>query len=134
MKPNYLGQKGYSIYKKNLSIEQQNDLRRELMVQAKVPNSPVKTEPFPIYLESAEKIYVPRYFGYKKFGSCDIKIEDGEDIDISFNGSLRDYQENIVNKFIKHITKNPFIGGGLIDVPCGFGKTIMGLNLITILF
>ena len=122
MKPNYLGQKGYSIYKKNLSIEQQNDLRRELMVQAKVPNSPVKTEPFPIYLESAEKIYVPRYFGYKKFGSCDIKIEDGQDIDLSFNGSLRDYQENIVNKFIKHITKNTFIGGGLIDVPCGFGK------------
>mgnify|MGYP003332059658 CR=1 FL=1 len=88
MKPNYLGQKGYSIYKKNLSIEQQNDLRRELMVQAKVPNSPVKTEPFPIYLESTEKIYVPRYFGYKKFGTCDIKIEDGEDIDLSFNGTL----------------------------------------------
>jgi len=122
MKPNYLGQKGYSIYKKNLSIEQQNDLRRELMVQAKVPNSPVKTEPFPIYLESTEKIYVPRYFGYKKFGNCDIKIEDGEDIDLSFNGTLRDYQENIVNKFIKHITKNDFIGGGLIDVPCGRGK------------
>lgn len=122
MKPNYLGQKGYSIYKKNLSIEQQNDLRRELMVQAKVPNSPVKTEPFPIYLESTEKIYVPRYFGYKKFGSCDIKIEEGEDIDLSFNGSLRDYQENIVNKFIKHITKNDFIGGGLIDVYAGAGK------------
>lgn len=122
MKPNYLGQKGYSIYKKNLSIEQQNDLRRELMVQAKVPNSPVKTEPFPIYLESTEKIYVPRYFGYKKFGTCDIKIHEGEDIDLSFNGSLRDYQENIVNKFIKHITKNAFIGGGLIDVYTGAGK------------
>ena len=122
MKPNYLGQKGYSIYKNNLSIEEQNNLRRELMVQAKVPNSPVKTEPFPIYLESTEKIYIPRYFGYKKFGSCNIKIEDGEDIDLSFKGSLRDYQKNIVNKFIKHITKNSFIGGGLIDVPCGFGK------------
>jgi hypothetical protein len=58
MKPNYLGQKGYSIYKKNLSIEQQNDLRRELMVQAKVPNSPVKTEPFPIYLESIKNLVV----------------------------------------------------------------------------
>lgn len=133
MKPNYLGQKGYSIYKKNLSIEQQNDLRRELMVQAKVPNSPVKTEPFPIYLESTEKIYVPRYFGYKKFGTCDIKIEDGEDIDLSFNGTLRDYQENIVNKFIKHITKNDFIGGGLIDVYAGAGKTVMGIKLITLI-
>ena len=37
---NYLGQKGYSIYKKNLSIEEQNNIRRELLVQAKVPNSP----------------------------------------------------------------------------------------------
>jgi len=133
MKPNYLGQKGYSIYKKNLSIEEQNDLRRELMVQAKVPNSPVKTEPFPIYLESTEKIYVPRYFGYKKFGTCDIKINEGEDIDLSFNGSLRDYQENIVNKFIKHISKNAFIGGGLIDVYTGAGKTVMGIKLITLI-
>ena len=119
---NYLGQKGYSIYKNNISIEEQNDIRRELMIQAKVPNSPVKSDPFPIYLESPEKIYVPRYFGYKKFGHCNIKINDGEDINLTFNGSLRDYQINIVNKFINYVTKNPFIGGGLIDVPCGFGK------------
>lgn len=119
---NYLGQKGYSIYKKNLSIEEQNNIRRELLVQAKVPNSPVKSESFPIYLESPEKIYVPRYYGYKKYGECNFKITDGQEIDLLFNGTMRDYQEIIIKKYIHHVTKNNFIGGGLIDLPCGRGK------------
>ena len=130
---NYLGQKGYSIYKKNLSIEEQNNIRRELLVQAKVPNSPVKSEPFPIYLESPEKIYVPRYYGYKKFGNYDFKISDGKKIDISFNGIMRDYQEIIIQKYLNFVTKNKYIGGGLIDLPCGRGKTIISIKIISLL-
>ena len=130
---NYLGQKGYSIYKKNLSIEEQNNIRRELLVQAKVPNSPVKSEPFPIYLESPEKIYVPRYYGYKKYGVCNFKITNGQEIDLLFNGTMRDYQEIIIKKYIDHVTKNNFIGGGLIDLPCGKGKTIIAIKIITLL-
>lgn len=130
---NYLGQKGYSIYKKNLSIEEQNNIRRELLVQAKVPNSPVKSEPFPIYLESPEKIYVPRYYGYKKYGECSFKITNGREIDLLFNGTMRDYQEIIIKKYIDHVTKNNFIGGGLIDLPCGMGKTIIAIKIITLL-
>ena len=97
---NYLGQKGYSIYKKNLSIEEQNNIRRELLVQAKVPNSPVKTEPFPIYLESPEKIYVPRYYGYKKYGEFNFKISDGEEINLLFKGTMRDYQDIIIKNIL----------------------------------
>ena len=131
MKKNYLGQKGYSIYKDNISINIQNEIRQELMVQAKVANSPVLTEPFPIYLESPDKIYVPRYYGLKKFGTIDIKITDGTEINLNFSGKLRDYQERIVKKYIDHVTNNKFIGGGLIDLPCGMGKTIIAINIIT---
>lgn len=133
MKDNYLGQKGYSIYKNNLSIEEQNNIRRDLLVQQIIPKSPVKSEAFPVYLESPEKIYVPRYYGLEKLGIPTIKITKGEAIDINFNGKLRDYQENIVDKFINYVTKSEMIGGGLIDIPCGRGKTVIAIKILTLL-
>lgn len=133
MKKNYLGQKGYSIWKKNLSIDEQNIIRQELMVQPIIPKSPIKPESFPIYLESPEKIYVPRYYGINKYGIPDIKIDKGKEINVIFNGELRDYQKNIVNKFIEHVTKTDIIGGGLIDLPCGRGKTVIAIKILTLL-
>ena len=59
----YLGKKGYSIYKENLSIKDQQWLRNELLVRPYIPKSPVQPEAFPIYLESPKKIYIPRFFG-----------------------------------------------------------------------
>ena len=65
----YLGPKGYSIRKEILSVDEQCDLRDELTVQAFVPkNSIQKTTPFPIYRESKNKFYVPRFYGNNKFG------------------------------------------------------------------
>ena len=130
MKNNYLGQKGYSIYKNNLSIEEQNNIRKDLLVQPITPKSPVKPESFPIYLESPEKIYVPRYYGITKYGIPEIKITAGDDINLKFNGTLRDYQSIIVDKFIKSVTKSPAEGGGLIDLPCGRGKTVIGIKIL----
>ncbi len=133
MKNNYIGHKGYSMYKCNLSIDEQNNIRRDLLVQAVVPKSPVKSTPFPVYLESPEKIYVPKYYGLDKYGIVDIKINRGEKINIKFDGELRDYQENIINKFINYVNKSSIGGGGLIDIPCGRGKTVIAIKIITIL-
>jgi len=133
MKNNYLGQKGYSIYKKNLSIEEQNNIRRDLLVQPIIPKSPIKPEAFPIYLESPEKIYVPRYYGILKYGIPEIKIGGGNNINLNFKGSLRDYQVNIVNTFIDYVTKSSDKGGGLIDLPCGRGKTVIAIMILTLL-
>lgn len=133
MKKNYIGQKGYSIYKSNLSIEEQNNIRRDLLVQPIIPKSPVKPEPFPIYLESPEKIYVPRYYGITKYGIPEIKITEGEKINLNFQGSLRDYQQKIVNIFIEHVSKSSAKGGGLIDLPCGRGKTVIAIMILVLL-
>ena len=37
----YLGNKGYTIYKKNLEIEEQELIRKELTVKAFVPKSSI---------------------------------------------------------------------------------------------
>ena len=85
---------------------------------------------FPIYRESNTKLYVPRYFGEEKYGILETKkISDGDDINLSFNGELFDYQNNIVSKFVNHVNKNKS-GGGLLDVEPGKGKTVMALAIL----
>ena len=126
----YLGQKGYSILKNELSVEEQIKIREELNVGAYMPKSIVQQVKFPVYRESPQKMYIPRYYGIKNYGKpSTYKITDGDDIDLPFNGELRDYQINIVNTFMKSADKGD--GGGLLEVPCGRGKTICALNIIS---
>ena len=126
----YLGPKGYSIKKQYISIEEQHQIRKELNVMPFVPKTSIsKPNPFPVYRESPKKIYVPRFYGYETYGDPDdITITNGDDINIEFKGDLRDFQKPIVEKYLKHVGKN---GGGLLEVPCGRGKTVMGLNIIS---
>jgi len=124
----YLGKKGYSILKSNLTTKEQQFIRDELTVKAYIPKSPVQPEPFSIYRESPNKFYVPRYFGVDTFGDfTENKIPPGDNIDIKFTGDLREYQINIVDKYINFVKDS---GGGLLDVDPGKGKTVMGLYII----
>ena len=126
----YLGQKGYSIYKDNMSVEEQHSLRDDLFVRPYIPKSPVQPEGFAIYRESPKKIYIPRFFGNDAFGEPDeVRIPKGDDINLTFNGALRDYQINIVEIYKKALGNNG--GGGLLEIPCGRGKTVIALNIIS---
>lgn len=126
----YLGNKGYTILKSELSIKHQLTLKDMLMVKPFVPGSPVQLQKtFPAYRESDKKIYVPRYFGEELFGPAKIiKITEGDDINLEFQGTLRDNQVPVVDKFLHHVNEG---GGGLLELPCGFGKTSIGLNLVS---
>jgi superfamily II DNA or RNA helicase len=129
----YLGYQGYSIFKDALSVDEQDALRKELMVHAHIPKSPVQPAPFPVYRESLLKIYVPRYFGTERYGSSiENKIAPGDKIALKFAGELRDYQNNIVDKYLKAATTKTANcgGGGLLDVDPGKGKTVMALKII----
>ena len=130
----YLGQKGYTILKKEISFEQQQSIREELLVKPYVHGAPVNTNvSFPVYRESNSKMYLPHYYGIKKFGTPqEIKIPDGIDIDLQFNGTLRDTQKIVVDTFIRHVTTE-IVGGGLLELPCAFGKTILSINIISLL-
>ena len=125
----YLGEKGYSIFKECLSVEEQHFIRTELTVKPFIPKSPIQPTPFPIYLESPLKLYMPRYFGIDTYGPPDrILINPGNNISLQFSGDLRPYQTAIVDKYIKHVAE---CGGGLLDVDPGKGKTVMALNIVS---
>lgn len=129
-KQTYLGLKGYSILKSGLDLSDQLFIRDSLTVRPFIPNSPVKADAFPIYRESPKKLYVPRYFGIEEFGEPEeSKLVNYLPIDVPFNGTLRDYQINISNIFMKNI--NPLGGGGLLEIPCGRGKTVIALHILS---
>jgi len=121
----YLGQKGYTIPKNELTLEQQKYIRRALTVEPFVMGAPVNgAKSYPVYRESPNKFYVPHYYGIENFGPPkEYKISNGSDIDLTFNGKLRENQEIVVNTYIDHVLKVGF-GGGLLELPCAYGKCL----------
>jgi superfamily II DNA or RNA helicase len=131
----YLGNKGYTINKNELTIEQQKKIRNDLTIKPFVMGSPMNdnTKTFPAYRESSNKFYVPHYYGIENYGiPKQYKISEGVDINLEFSGQLRDYQKPVVEKFINHC-RNIGFGGGLLELPCAAGKTVLSLKIISIL-
>ncbi len=126
----YIGNKGYTIYKENISVEEQQALRKELNVKPFVPKSSlIKPQPFPVYRESKKKLYIPRFYGLEIYGEPDDSlISEGKKINLKFKGELREKQKPVVDKYMKHIkTKS----SGLLALHTGFGKTCLALNIIS---
>ena len=57
-------------------------------------------------------------------------MNDGDDIDITFNGDLREEQKPIEKIYLDSADK---IGGGIISLKCGGGKTVLALHIISML-
>ena len=128
MNKSYLGIKGYTLYKNGLSQTELYNIRNELNVKPYSTHLTSKVS-YPIYRESDTKIYLPRYYGYEKYNKpLNNKLSKGEDIDLKFIGDLYNYQNNIIDKYINHVSTS---GGGLLDVEPGKGKTVMALNIIS---
>ena len=129
---NTVGDNGYTVIKEKLTNAQITKIRKDLTVKPFVNTSfGVEAPAFAIYMESKRKLYLPRYYGIKEYGyPSNFRINSGESIDLEFKGSLKDKQLPIVDAFNDAI-KDKFIGGGIISVPCGYGKTVLGLYLAT---
>lgn len=126
----YHGQKGYTIHKKDLSDEEVDMLKTQLFVRPHTPGAPVNNaQGFKVYRESANKYYLPRYFGNAHFGvPKESKILPGDDIDVKFEGTLRDNQHAPVTQYLENVSGG---GCGLLDLPCGFGKTSLSLHILS---
>ena len=131
-----LGLRGYAILKSALEPSEQTQIRKDLLMQPNAPKAPVQPEPFPIYVENATTLFVPRYYGLETYGDPEeMCIHDGADTtqQMRFAGELRDYQNIIVDKYVAHVRRGGGGGGGCLDVDPGKGKTVMALKIMSIL-
>ena len=131
---NYLGPKGYTIYKSNISNIQQQQMKNDLTIKPFIQGAPTGSAvSFPAYRESPNKLYVPHYYGVQQLGPPpEIKISEGTNINLHFAGQLRDYQRPVVEKFINHVSERG-VGGGLLELPCAWGKTSGSLYILSML-
>ena len=133
----YYGPRGYTLLKECMESDDLKLLRDELTVGAYVPKAPVQPPKFPIYRECSKKIYIPRFYGTKIYGTPEAtRIPPGVPVSESlvFSGEMREYQNVIVDKYIHQVTKPENAGmggGGLLDVDPGKGKTVMALHIIS---
>ena len=123
-----LSARGYGIEKNSVDYEA---LCKTLTVK---PNNMMNTtddQSFKVYQESSSKIYVPKHFGLKTFGLPTVnKLQDGEVVfeDAVFEGSLRECQQAPVASYLKH-ANDPLHMGGILQLPPGYGKTVMALYI-----
>jgi len=128
----YLGQKGYTIAKNEISIERQKQIKTDLTIRPYTPGAPPGGNTFPAYRESGAKLYVPHYYGVEQFGPPkENKVSEGQDVEFEFKGTLRDYQAPVVEKFIKTVTASGLPSGGLLELPCAWGKTSASLYIMS---
>jgi superfamily II DNA or RNA helicase len=132
----YVGQYGYTILKKNITSEQLEKIKDDLTVRPETPGAPksvLNNNIFYAYRYTDKKIFVPYYYGVTNFGIPSIsKLPEGDPINITFSGELRPKQVPVVEAFMKHINTGPK-SGGLLELPCAFGKTCLALYIISLL-
>jgi len=137
----YLGKKGYTIPKSILTSNELDFLKNDLFMK---PFTTIKikdsNDPFPSFRENDKKIYIPRFYGIKRYGLPNTTdISPGLNISLSFSKSLRDYQTDIANIYINHVNtpivpNSNFNGNGaILQVKTGAGKTVIALNILSIL-
>lgn len=127
-----LSRQGYTIQKKVLQDNELEQIKKELTAKPIIQGDFVcDAREFPIYAENQNKIYMPKFYGFSRFGAPTndkIKDDSGQDINVSFNGKMRPYQDKIINSWLK--TRDN-VRGGIISVGCGKGKTVMAIKIIS---
>lgn len=132
--PGRLSKHGYSILKQDLDPDELRDLKQTLTARPLVDTKYVTDDTlinYPVYIETVNKIYIPKMFGVNKFGKANESSSySGQEWDrqIDFSGSLFDYQIEPVDKLIEACREH---GGGILSLATGYGKTISTLYVLS---
>lgn len=123
---------GYSLKKDSLPAHFLENIRTELYVKPiENPNFPTNESAYPVFRLSKNKLYLPRYYGIMNYGPPKSNsLQEGIDIEVAFEGSLRPIQQTTIDETIKNYN---LYGGGLVSLDTGLGKTVVALKLVSMM-
>lgn len=132
----YLSKHGYVIKKESISSDEiqilKNELRARPLQDEKYTKFSKLDISFPIYIETKNKLYIPKMYGIKRYGNPNKCLPNYKgkpwDTDLQFSGSLFDNQIEPVNTLLSACNN---IGGGILNSGTGSGKTFMTINVIS---
>jgi len=104
---NYIGNKGYSIYKISLNEKIIEFIKKELTVTPFMQSSIVQPNSFPIYLES-DKVYVD-HFKIDNFGSVSLVRGEDQSYSVALASIIaKVYRDDLMVKYSKIYPKYKF--------------------------
>jgi superfamily II DNA or RNA helicase len=123
-----LTRNGYIIDINTLSKDTITDLKKDLTVTPIVhPDFSQDIESYQVFRQDDNMLYIPKYYGIEKFGVPKREHDlTGKKSKMQFQGKLRASQLIIAHKCLTELTQK---GGGIISLPCGGGKTVLGIYL-----
>lgn len=84
------------------------------------------------YKTSGDKIYIPYYYGEKKYGPPSKKFKRViHNFELEFKGDMRDYQKEVIDKTLHHFSCTT--KGGIWSIGTGMGKCL-GYNTPIVMF
>ena len=122
----------YVIRKKDYPTKDIKSIKDELYVKPYTfTKNNNKESGFQVYMESPKKLYLPKFYGLNRYGKpIKNEITVGDDININFNGNLREEQKPVEEIYLKNARER---GGGIISIKCGGGKTVLALHIVSVL-
>ena len=119
----------YSIPKRAISESELANHKRSLTLCAHDTGFGQSPPPFQVYVETDQRLFVPRFYGMDQWGVPEeIEASAGEPMTIPFQGSLNEVQTMAVDDSLKKLNAHR-IGGAMLVLPCGYGKTVCALNI-----
>jgi len=134
-----LNKNGYILCKHLLGDHEMLQIKKDLTIMPyMIPafkqlyiNTNNKEKQFNIYVENANYIYVPRFYGIKKYGAIKKSlIKEGNDVNVKMLYSPLEHQKIALEKTLNTL-KNE--GGGVLSLPCGYGKTFIAVLVSTVI-
>jgi superfamily II DNA or RNA helicase len=130
----YLSKYGYVIRKDSISLDVLKELKSELRgrpLQDEKYNFN-KDSSFPVYIETKNKLYIPKMYAINKFGVPDTIVPNyiGKRWDkvIPFSGTLYPIQKEATDTLYHELTQGK--SGGILALQTGLGKSISALYVI----
>lgn len=128
---------GYRVSKRQLDEAQLDRMVDELTVTVgdsfiPDPKSDGPTR-FCLAMESNRFLYLPKAYGLKTLGvPSKVSITEPVPIDVPFVGSLMDQQRAPLSSYLQ-AARDPERMGGILQLPPGFGKTVLALHIVATL-
>jgi superfamily II DNA or RNA helicase len=123
-----ISKKGYGVFLDSISEKELKELEKALTVKPTVLSDYDfgNDNSFPVYRLSDTRIYIPKFYGLKKYGAAEGKVKDGVDANIDFKGSLKEHQFDFCDRILKELEAN---NSCIASMTTGGGKTVVALWL-----
>jgi superfamily II DNA or RNA helicase len=134
----YISKRGYVVRKDTLSANEIHDIKKELrgrpLQDAQYTFSNTPDSSYPLYMETTNKLYIPKMYGIAKFGDAkELPNYTGSPwtSDLDFQGNLLPHQVDPVNVLLAEMLNGS--GGGILSLATGLGKTVSAIKVLSML-